>query len=365
MFYKNIVASAALLTGVLAAPTPSALPQGFPNPNTTELEAIQKAAGGELSNAPPPASVNASSVPVFQLINFNENFEVAFFNSLVYNITNDVPGFQIPWGGEKASLLNILTSVLAQEELHALNAGGVLTHFNAFAPPPCVYKFPTTDLASAIALSQTFTSLVLGTLQDAAEGLAINGDHGPVRTVASVIGEEGEQNGFFRSLLNRKPAEKPFLTTSVATFLFSSLQDFVVSCPFDLNQIPIPRLPTIKVLSGNSGSDVQPQDQTLTFSVDLTGVEAAKPYYGSPEAANALFITYLTGQNLPVSKPINSIAWSGEVMTFQADFPFEEFTMSGLTVAALTTANNYTGPDDIAASTLAAPALIQVNDPIL
>ena len=241
----------------------------------------------------------------------------------------------------------------------------MLAHFNAFAPPPCVYEFPTTDLASAIALSQTFTSLVLGTLQDAAEGLAINGDHGPVRTIASVIGEEGEQNGFFRSLLNRKPAEKPFLTTSVAAFLFSSLQDFVVSCPFDLGQIPIPRLPTIKVLSGNGGGDVSPQDQTLTFSADLAGVAAAKPYYGSPAAASALFITYLTGQNLPVSVPISSVAWSGDVITFQANFPFEEFTMSGLTVAALTTASNYTGPDAIAASTLAAPALIQVNDPIL
>ena len=113
MLYKNIVAAAALLTGVLAAPTPSTLPQGFPNPDTTELKAIQKAAGGQLSNAPPPAFINASSVPVFKLINFNENFEVAFFNSLIYNITNNVPGFQIPWGREKASLLNILTSVLA------------------------------------------------------------------------------------------------------------------------------------------------------------------------------------------------------------------------------------------------------------
>ena len=75
------------------------------------------------------------------------------------------------------------------------------------------YKFPTTDVLSAIALAETFTTLVLGTLQDASQLLAKNGDDGPVRAVASVIGQEGEQNGFYRTLLGLKPSQKPFLTT--------------------------------------------------------------------------------------------------------------------------------------------------------
>jgi hypothetical protein len=34
--------------------------------------------------------------------------------------------------------------------------------------------------------------------------------------------------------------------------------------------------------------------------------------------------------------------------------------MDGLSIAALTTSNNFTGPDDLPAATIAAPGLIQV-----
>lgn len=365
MLYKNLISAAVFASGALAAPTPAQLPaDGFPSPNADQLNDINTKADGTLSTAPPPPALNASSIPIFQLINFNENFEVAFFNSLVYNITNDVSGFQVPFGSEKAALLSVLNTVLAQEELHAINAAGVISHFGGTVPTPCVYKFPTTDLVGALALAETFTSLVLGTLQDASQGLSTNGDHGPVRAVASVIGQEGEQNGFFRGLLNAKPSEKPFLTTSVAAFAFSALQDFVVSCPFDIAAtIPIPIFPTIAVAGG---SDVSPQDQLLTFSTDLTGVAAAAPYYGNPDACTSgLYVTYFTGQDAPISIGISNVTWTGNTITFQAEFPFTEYVMQGLSIAALTTANNFANPDAVPAATLAAPGLIQVIDPIL
>ncbi len=152
---------------------------------------------------------------------------------------------------------------------------------NAFAPSPCTYKFPTVGVKDAIALAETFTSLVLGTLQDASQGLAKNGDNGPVRAVASVIGQEGEQNGFYRNLLGLKPSQKPFLTTSIAPFAFSALQQFIVECPYSLDNIGnIPIFPPLAVKSGNNGADVQPRDQTLTFSADLSDFKDAAPYYG-------------------------------------------------------------------------------------
>ena len=232
-------------------------------------------------------------------------------------------------------------------------------------PAPCTYKFPTTGVHDAITLAETFTSLVLGTLQDASQGLSKNGDNGPVRAVASVIGQEGEQNGFYRNILGRKPSQKPFLTTSIAPFAFSALQQFIVECPFSLDNIgKIPIFPPLAVKTGDAGANVEPRDQTITFSADLSGYAPAKPYYGK---CDGLFITYFTGQDAPNSNPISNCHWSGKdnaEVTFEANFPFNELVMEGLSIASLTYKKDFPNPDAVAAATLAAPGLIQVNDRI-
>jgi len=110
-----------------------------------------------------------------------------------------------------------MTADTQQEELHAINAINVLNKFGAFAPQPCQYQFPTTTLIDAIALAEKFTALVLGTLQDATQLLAKNGDVGPVRGVASVIGQEGEQEGFYRILLSPPSPGPPFRDSSCPT----------------------------------------------------------------------------------------------------------------------------------------------------
>ncbi|KUI65170.1 hypothetical protein VM1G_00057 [Cytospora mali] len=334
---------------------------GFPNPNATQLAIIGQKADGQLSNAPPPSKLANSSLTAFQLIAFNENFEVAYFSSLVENITNYVPGYVVATPEKRDELLSILNTVKAQEELHSLNALGVLNNFGAFAPQPCSYKFPVSDIRSAIALAETFTSVVLGTLQDASQLLATNGDAGPVRGVASVIGQEGEQNGWYRGYLGLKPSQKPFLTTSVAAFAFSALQQFIDSCPFDLGQIDIPIFPPLNVLSGLGGTDVEAKDQKLAFEADLSTVAAyAGKYIGGNGAG--LYVTYLTGQNLPVSEPISNVSWDGKKVKFEALFPFSENVMEGLSIAALTTTGNFASAGDLPSATLAAPGLIQVND---
>ena len=365
-----------------AAPTPFVIPtdDGFPNPSPDQLKVIQQIADGTLSNAPPPAKVNESSFPVFQLIAFNEQFEVAFFSSLVANITNNVPGFTLPNPQKKDELLDILETVLAvcyfpifpsflglplttpqQEKLHAINAQKTLANFNAFVPVPCKYQFPTSNIYEAIALAERFTDLVLGTLQDAAQTLARNGDVGPVRGVTASLGQEGQQEGFYRILLSKKPSEKPFLTTNVAAFAFSALQQFIVpgSCPFPLSNIKLPIFTPLNVLSGAGGTNVEPRDQHLSFSVDTTGVAAADSYVGKP---NGLFVTYFSGQLLPISMPIVNVKWSGRVATFEAEFPFSANEMVGLTVASLTTSGKFAAPGEVVAATLAAPGLIQVDD---
>lgn len=207
-------------------------------------------------------------------------------------------------------------------------------------------------------LAETHTAVVLGTLQDASELLASNGDVGPVRTVASVIGNEGEQEGFFKDFLGFQPSEKPFLTTSTAAFAFSALnQLFVQSCPFDVAEIELPILAPLSVLSGEGGFNVTAENQTLRFQADLGDHCVVEDVRGE-----CLFVTYLTGQNVPVSEPVTSLQWEGNVATFEAVFPFEAFIMKGLTIAALTTSNNFSSADAVVAATLAAPGLIQVHD---
>lgn len=221
-------------------------------------------------------------------------------------------------------------------------------------PEPCEYKFPTTDLESALSLAVTFSSVVLGTLADAEKSFADNDDAGGViRQVASIIGQEGEQNGFYRFMLNRKPSEKPFLTTSTGPFAYSALQQFIVSCPFDVSAIPIPIFPPLQVLT-----TAEAKDMNLTFSADLSksGLNVGKI------SEDKLFITYLTGQQLPVSEPITNVQGFGDMITFQAKFPYVDNLMEGLSIAVLTNSSNFADADDVPASTLAAPGLIEVNE---
>jgi hypothetical protein len=227
-------------------------------------------------------------------------------------------------------------------------------------PVPCKYQFPTSNIYEAIALAERFTDLVLGTLQDAAQTLARNGDPGPVRGITSSLGQEGQQEGFYRILLSKKPSEKPFLTTNVAAFAFSAIQQFIVpgSCPFPLSNIKLPIFPPVTVLSGLGGINVEARDQHLAFRVDLTGVSAADSHIGRSD----LWITYFSGQLLPISSPIVNVKWNGRIATFEAEFPFSANEMVGLSVASLTTKSKFASPGEVVAATLAAPGLIQVDD---
>ena len=114
---------AALPALAAAVPFNFPLPNGFPNPSPDALKQIDAAAGGSLSDGPPPTADISSPAAItnFQLIAFNEIFEVAFFTQLISNITNNVPGYSFDENPqlqqyaalEKMALLNILTRIQA------------------------------------------------------------------------------------------------------------------------------------------------------------------------------------------------------------------------------------------------------------
>jgi hypothetical protein len=245
--FISTVSAAPVAQASTPVPSTNAVPfsdAGFPTPNAAQLLTIETIAHGTLPNGAPPPMISQNGITNLQLVEFNENFEVAFFGSLVHNITINAPGFQIQDTKERDFILEALTAVLAQEELHALNAEGALKHFGQQPILPCKYMFPTTTFDDAIALASTFTDVVLGTLQDVIEIFANNNDNALTRGVAAVIGQEGEQEGFYRLLRNKKliPSSQPFLTTSTRDFAFSALQGFVVpgSCPNCKFLIPSP-----------------------------------------------------------------------------------------------------------------------------
>ncbi|CAH0059568.1 unnamed protein product [Clonostachys solani] len=364
-FISSIVAASVILAEVVAGakvPRAFGVPtnDGFPNPSPQQILDISQRAKGRLPDGATPTSLPPNTITALQLIAFNELFETAFFTSLINNITSGADGYQDAPSGALA----ILTAVQAQEELHALGAISILQTAGAFAPSPCQYQFPVAKLGDAVALAETFTAVVLGALQNANVIFGQDGLSDFVRLVSSVIGQEGEQNGFYRLLLNRIPSEKPFLTTVPPPFAFSALQLFVVpgSCPFPLSNINLPIFPTLAT-NGGPVALIQPNDQTLSFQADLSTSEAAKQYIGGD--GSGLYMTYTTGQQQPFSVSITNVQWQGSVISFSATFPFSSNQMNGFSHGALTTTNNPSSLDALVQCTLAAPAVIQVNDSIL
>ncbi|KAK5165430.1 uncharacterized protein LTR77_008959 [Saxophila tyrrhenica] len=327
------------------------LANGFPNIKNPSpaLTQIEKQAHGTLPNTPLSPTLQTGDNTIFELIAFNELFEVAFFTSLINNITQGVEGFEIGSPVVKNFVLNALITVQAQEELHALGANGILTAAGETPIQPCEYIFPSADFDSAIGFARTFTDVVLGTLQDALAGLAANGDEEYIPLIGSIIGQEGEQNGYYRSLLDLVPSELPFLTRSKAQFAFSVLnQDVVVpgSCP-NSNIIDLPIFGALKVLAEN----IKGKDQQLEFSFTNNGTDT-----------DSISLVYINQQNLPIVEKPTIISEKDGVVTFEAFFPFSKFIMNGLTIAVVT---NDSGPfdtvDEVADATLFGPGLIEVN----
>jgi hypothetical protein len=332
---------------------------GFPNiQNPSDaLNAIQQAAHGILPNGPPPPTPPAADdLTSLRFIAFNELFEVAFFTELLFNITHSVPGYEYQDQGEQQNIIDAITAVVAQEKEHLLNINGALAHFNAGPIQPCVYQSPVSDLKTAISVARTFTDVVLGTLPDVQVHLGQNGDIGLIRAIGSVIGQEGEQNGFYRSLSGLIPSSSAFLTASARELAFSALnQAFVVpgSCP-NANTID---LPIFGALSP-SPQFLDAKDQDITFSFSATG-----QYSQYANNYQSLSLVFINQQNVPVVATINgaTVDHAGNV-NFSAKFPFSQFLMNGLTIAVVVEGQGpFASITDVVAAAKFGPSLIEVN----
>lgn len=193
----STIVSVALLgvSGVFAAPFTFPLKNGFPDIKipSPALLAIEEAAHGTLPNSPLLTSLAPQDITNWEVVAANELFEVAFYTSLIWNITHNVAGYAISPPSEKAFALEALVAIRAQEELHALGANAILETAGSTPILPCEYVFPCDSFESAINLARTFTDVVVGTLQDVQLSHAVYGDEGYIPLIGSVIGQESEQ----------------------------------------------------------------------------------------------------------------------------------------------------------------------------
>ncbi|KAJ5826075.1 hypothetical protein N7474_003213 [Penicillium riverlandense] len=352
-FHGVAIALLGITAFVCAAPTGTAdgqtpLPDGLPNPSQEQLAEIEQNARGTLPNSPPPPFISEMGITNLKLIAFNELFEVAYFNELLMNITTNVTGYTFSDDKDRDFIIEAFTAILAQEELHALSANGGLSHFGVDPIQPCRYQFPVEDFKSAVVLASTFTGLVLGTLQDVVERFANGQDFDLARQISSIIGQEGEQQGWYRVIQGKIPSELPFLTTSDLSFAFTAIQSFVVpgSCP-NIEEIP---LATFEPLTIATSPDPETQNITVVFK---------DPGFND---RNELWISYINQQNLPIVESLDILSQEHGTVTAEAIFPYTEHEMNGFTIAAITKSRGpFSNAYAVAADTVAGPGLIIVN----
>ncbi|KAL8922333.1 MAG: hypothetical protein Q9172_003625 [Xanthocarpia lactea] len=357
------------------------LADGFPNPSPEQLLSIQKAAGGSLPNAPLPTTLSQNETTALKLLAHNELFEVAFFNELLTNITTNVPGYCVNDTAplDRALLIKSIEAIKNQEELHAIGANAFLVNAKEAPIAPCQYIFPVSNFKNAILFAQVFTDLALGTIPAVQLLFGTDGGEGRRNVIAlgSILGQEGQQDGFFRYAQRKTPSAAPFLTGGTASIAFNVLRKLIVqdSCPQPLSTIDLP-------VWGNPSWEQGGLWANGYVDKALRLPEPAWPLWISINPKLSAWgslpftefgldvgydqsIVYLSGQNLPVVVPVGNISHvlSAPYTDFEALFPFEEAGFAnGLTIAVLVNGKGpFANADEVANAVVDGPVIIERN----
>ena len=208
---------------------------------------------------------------------------------------------------------------------------------------PCEYEFPVNSFSEAMDTADDFAMLLMAAISS----VIVDFGSTPqiVNLFSSVLGQEGQQDGYLRWLKSVVPNENPFLTSTTLSYVYSHIhQHFVVpgTCPQQLNFPIYNRLTPLE----------SPPAKNTTISFSTT----------QPHVNSTYSIAYMSGQNLPVVVSLSKITEHGDLTTLEASFPFEAGFSRGLTVAALVHGSTSFGNvSQVADKTVAGPAVIQVN----
>ncbi|KAI5207177.1 hypothetical protein AUEXF2481DRAFT_82691 [Aureobasidium subglaciale EXF-2481] len=328
------------------------LSNGFPNIKnpSAELRAIEEAAVGILPNAPLSKHLASADVTNFQLIGFAQLFQVAYYTSLYNNITQNVPGYDVP-AQIKPFFISVLEKTIAQEELHLLSANAILRAAGQEIIQPCRYVFPFDNFFAALDFATIFSDVIIGTYQTFQTTLALNGDSNDIALLGSIMGSTAERNGYLRSLLGANPAELPFLSISTGPWAYAALTHHVIvkdSCP-NANIINVPSYGDLFLTNSSP-------------NVSLTTTELAFAFINNGKKPADLRLVYTNAQNVPIAKKLENVKTTGNFVSFTVPFDYSSTIMSGMTMCwVASTSGDFSSANGVTAASLFGPAILNIN----
>jgi hypothetical protein len=336
--------------GGLHAPVSWPLSNGFPyiTNGSKAWEDLTVQAHGSISNAPSPPSIAPEDAEYLKVIYLQEMYEVWFMTQVLQNITNNATGFEITDPGTKTAATERLIGMQAVEMWHALQAQSIVEAVTGATPQPCTYQSPVATFEEAMLLLVNITGVVMASLEDVAAKMAKNGDIALIKNMMAIESDESGQQGWLRTKFSPGilfGQDNPFMTASAIEYAYSFLkQHLIVDCPAELD-VNVQVYEPLNLVTPY----IAPVDQTLDFNIKADSVEG-------------LWVTYINQLNVPsVVKIVNATVENG-VAWFQAEYPYTEQHLFGLSVIAVT---NSSGPfvdaNDVAAATVYAPALAYPN----
>lgn len=190
---------------------------------------------------------------------------------------------------------------------------------------------------------------MLGVLPVAQGLFAADGgeEAGLVPIVGSIIGQEGEQAGYYRSIQNKVASSAPLLTGGAPRFAYTAISQFIIpgSCP-NIQAIGLTAFPALTITS-----TPEAKNSTQQFGIE-----------GGNITESSASIAYISGQNLLVVVPLSNVITNGSMTTFSVAFPYDAGFARGLTLCALVKGSGpFNSSSAVAAATLNGPALIEVD----
>ena len=330
--------STTITTLALFATTALSMPMGGPaNPPPNDPNPLDFAnlAGGGPPNGKLPPNISNTAIADFQAVNFLENFESGFFEQAIEWLGG--------WNNRHQydELLNVVTKIHAQEEVHVATAEGILNNYHRKTFKPCTYKFPDVhNIEDFVALANQITVTGVGAVINLIAGLAVT-DPELVQGPASILGNEARQDAFFRvnALGLEFPEPAAFDTRISALYALSLASQFVSDCQGNMpNFTPLPLLTADvhKKVTGSSGP--------ITFSFDQKEVK---------NSTSDVFIGWVNQANVVQYTPAKVHA--GKVDSTIPD------GLAGFAFAALTNQNKFPDVGNLTLATLAGPAPVRIS----
>lgn len=244
-----------------------------------------------------------------------------------------------------------VNGIIKQEQLHAVGGNNILKAAGHPPVSPCSYVFGVDNYIDAAATANAFTDIIISSLQYVQMELALDGGAAAsflVPLIGSILGQEGEQDGAYRTVQGKIPPAAPFLTTSTGQYVYNIINQLWTvpgSCP-DSDSIDVPLFEPLTILTPPIAANT-----SIVYSIPASAISSGK---------NS--IVYMTGQRYPLTVPIYNITSTGSTTQFMADFPFKSGFSKGLTVAILVNGTEtFKSSDAVVNATLAGPGIIEVE----